>query len=79
MKYVYVLKSADSGDRFYVGVTDDLKARLSRHNAGEVAHTAKYRPWTLKTYVAFLDESKAFAFERYLKSGSGRAFAKRHL
>ena len=79
MKYVYILHSADTAERYYVGVTDDLKARLSRHNAGEVAHTAKYVPWTLKTYIAFSDETKAFAFEKYLKSGSGRAFAKRHL
>jgi len=79
MKYVYILQSVDLGDRFYVGVTDDLRARLSRHNAGEVTHTAKYRPWALKTYIAFSDETRAFAFEKYLKSGSGRAFAKRHL
>jgi len=79
MKYVYILQSAGSEDHFYVGVTDDVKARLSRHNAGEVSHTAKYLPWKLKTYIAFSDEAKAFAFEKYLKSGSGRAFAKRHL
>jgi len=79
MKYVYILQSIDVADHFYIGVTDDLKARLSRHNAGEVPHTAKYRPWTLKTYIAFSDETKAFAFEKYLKSGPGRAFAKRHL
>ena len=79
MEYVYILQSAGSDDRYYVGVTDDLKARLSRHNAGEVPHTAKYLPWKLKTYVAFSDESRAFAFEKYLKSGSGRVFAKRHL
>jgi putative endonuclease len=79
MKYVYILQSADTADHYYIGVTDDLKARLSRHNGGEVAHTAKYRPWALKTYIGFSDETKAIAFEKYLKSGSGRAFAKRHL
>jgi predicted GIY-YIG superfamily endonuclease len=79
MKYVYILNSAGSNERYYVGVTDDLKSRLVRHNAGEVPHTAKYLPWKLKTYVAFSDEAKAFAFEKYLKSGSGRAFAKRRL
>jgi putative endonuclease len=79
MKYVYILQSDGSGDHYYVGVTDDLEARLSRHNAGEAPHTAKHRPWKLKTYIAFTDDTKAFAFERYLKSGSGRAFAKRHL
>jgi len=79
VKYVYILQSVDSEDHHYVGATDDLRSRLTRHNAGQVPHTAKFRPWKLKTYVAFSDESKAFAFEKYLKSGSGRAFAKRHL
>ena len=79
MKYVYVLKSLSMGDHYYIGITDDLKERLTRHNAGEVSHTAKYLPWKLNAYVAFSDEARAFAFERYLKSGSGRAFAKRHL
>jgi hypothetical protein len=52
---------------------------LKKHNAGEVPHTAKYLPWTIKTYIAFRDENQAFAFERYLKSPSGRAFAKKRL
>jgi predicted GIY-YIG superfamily endonuclease len=64
-------------DRFYVGVTADLRTRLKKHNAGEVSHTSKYAPWTIKTYVAFSDEKQAFAFEKYLKSPSGRAFAKK--
>ena len=64
---------------FYIGITDDLRARLAKHNAGEVPHTSKYKPWRLKTYVAFSDEAQAIAFEKYLKSGSGRAFAKKHL
>ena len=76
MKYVYILESHNS-EHFYVGITDDLRARLTKHNAGEVTHTSKYRPWKLRTYIAFSDEKRAFAFERYLKSGSGRAFAKR--
>ncbi len=77
MKYVYILKSEDS-DHFYVGVTDDLRTRLAKHNAGEVPHTSKYGPWRLRTYIAFDDEERAFAFEKYLKSGCGRAFAKKH-
>ena len=72
MKYVYILESLD-GEHFYVGVTDDVPARLVNHNAGEVPHTSKYRRWRLKTYIAFSDEKQAFAFERYLKSASGRA------
>jgi putative endonuclease len=78
MRYVYILESLDA-EHFYVGVTDDLGARLAKHNAGEVPHTSKYGPWRLRTYVAFSDEELAVAFERYLKSGSGRAFAKKHL
>jgi putative endonuclease len=77
MKYVYILESLDSL-HFYVGLTDDLRARLAKHNAGEVPHTSKYRPWRMRTYFAFSDEARAVAFERYLKSGSGRAFAKKH-
>jgi putative endonuclease len=77
MKYVYILESLDSL-HFYVGITDDLRARLAKHNAGEEPHTSKYRPWRMRTYFAFSDEARAVAFERYLKSGSGRAFAKKH-
>jgi putative endonuclease len=78
MKYVYILESTDP-EHFYVGITDDLRARLAKHNSGEVPHTSKYRPWRLRTYAAFDDEGRAIAFEKYLKSGSGRAFAKKHL
>jgi putative endonuclease len=76
-EYVYILESLDS-EHFYVGITDDLRARLAKHNAGEVSHTSKYRPWRLRIYFAFSDEARALAFEKYLKSGSGRAFAKKH-
>jgi putative endonuclease len=77
VKYVYILESLDS-EHFYVGITDDLRARLPKHNAGEVPHTSKYRPWRIRTYFAFSDKARAVAFEKYLKSGSGRAFAKKH-
>ena len=79
MKYVYILQSETAPKHFYTGITDDLDARLSKHNLGEVAHASKFRPWRIKTYVAFSDEQRAFAFEQYLKSGSGRAFAKARL
>jgi predicted GIY-YIG superfamily endonuclease len=79
MTYVYILRSLEHPDRYYVGVTADLRARLKKHNAGEVPHTSKYVPWAIKTYVAFSDEKQAFAFEKYLKSPSGRAFAKKRL
>lgn len=79
MKYVYILQSLTYAERFYTGITDDLDARLSKHNSGVVTHTAKYRPWRIKSYVAFADGDRALAFEKYLKSGSGRAFAKARL
>jgi predicted GIY-YIG superfamily endonuclease len=78
LKYVYILESLD-GQHFYVGATADLKARLAKHNAGEVTHTAKFGPWRVKTYLGFSDDSQAWAFEKYLKSASGRAFAKKRL
>jgi len=79
MTYVYILRSLEHPDRYYVGVTADMRSRPKRHNAGEVSHTAKYAPWLIKTYVAFSDEKQAVAFEKYLKSPSGRAFAKKRL
>jgi putative endonuclease len=79
MKYVYILRSVEFPDRHYTGVTGDLKARLAKHNAKEVQHTSKYAPWALKTYIAFSDEAQAIDFERYLKTASGRAFAKKRL
>jgi predicted GIY-YIG superfamily endonuclease len=77
--YVYILQSKLSTEHFYVGRTEDLRARLKKHNAGEVPHTAKFRPWQIKTAVAFNEEKRAIEFERYLKTASGRAFAKKRL
>jgi putative endonuclease len=79
MTYVYIFRSLQHLERYYVGVTGDLRSRLKKHNAGEVSHTSKYAPWAIKTYVSFSDEKRAFAFEKYLKSASGRAFAKKRL
>ena len=79
MRYVYILQSVNHPDRYYVGQTGDLKERLQRHNAGRVTHTSKYRPWRVNTYIAFSDEERASAFERYLKTASGRAFARKRL
>ena len=79
MHYVYLLENGSPEPQRYIGVTTDLKRRFAEHNAGKARHTSKYKPWRLVTYVAFSDELKAASFERYLKSGSGHAFAKRHL
>jgi len=77
--YVYILQSEIDPNRFYIGRTQDLRARILRHNSGQVRHTAKWKPWRIKTYIAFLHASRAVAFERYLKSASGRAFIKKRM
>jgi len=77
-RFVYVLKNGGRHPRFYVGLTSEVNARLDDHNAGRCSHTAKHRPWQIHVVIEFPDEERAGRFERYLKSGSGRAFAKRH-
>ena len=79
MHYVYLPQSTSHPDQRYVGLTSDLKARLAKHNEGGVAHTSKFKPWLLHVYLAFTTRAQAASFESYLKSGSGRAFANRHL
>jgi putative endonuclease len=79
MKYVYILESVADAERHYTGITDDLRARLIKHNSGDVSYTSKFKPWRLNTYLAFSDERRAFAFEKYLKTSSGRAFARKRL
>lgn len=76
MYYVYSLKCKDG---YYMGCTDDLKDRLKRHQKGYVPATANRSPIELEFYFAIPDKYKAFEFEKYLKSGSGRAFLKKHL
>jgi putative endonuclease len=78
MFYTYILESLIHPDRRYIGRTSDLRRRLAEHNAGKCRHTARYTPWKLKLYVAFDNAKLAAHFERYLKSGSGHAFAQRH-
>jgi predicted GIY-YIG superfamily endonuclease len=79
MHYVYLLQSESAEDQRYVGATSDLKQRLAEHNSGRSPHTSKYAPWKLITYIAFSDRAQAHDFERYLKSGSGHAFARKRL
>jgi predicted GIY-YIG superfamily endonuclease len=76
---VYALRSCADRRRYYTGVTSDCRARLEAHNAGRCRHTASGRPWQIDVIVRFADETRSVAFERYLKSGSGGAFARRHL
>ncbi|MBN1903976.1 MAG: GIY-YIG nuclease family protein [Deltaproteobacteria bacterium] len=77
--YVYILQSESFLNRYYTGITEDLKARLAAHNAGQDTHASKYKPWRIKTSIAFTDRQQALNFESYLKSPSGRAFAKKRL
>jgi putative endonuclease len=79
MHYVYLLRSETHPDQTYVGSTHDLRDRIDQRNAGKSIHTNKFKPWNLLAYVALPDKLLAETFERYLKTGSGRAFAKRHL
>ena len=79
MYYVYLIESVSAQGKRYLGMTTDLKERLQEHNAGKSFHTSKFRAWKLTTYIAFNDRAKAEAFERYLKSGSGHAFARKRL
>jgi len=76
--YVYLLRSKSHPGERYIGITADLKARLAEHNAGRSPHTRKFRPWQVEVAIYFADAARAEDFERYLKHGSGHAFANRH-
>ena len=75
---VYVIRSVNHPDRYYTGLTDNVPRRLQVHNSGGSTYTAQLRPWTLVAFVEFTNPESAASFEKYLKSGSGRAFSKRH-
>ena len=79
MYYVYMLRSMPIPNKTYIGYTEDLKTRIAAHNHGQSPHTYKFKPWEIVTYIAFKDKSKALAFEKYLKSHSGKAFANKRL
>jgi predicted GIY-YIG superfamily endonuclease len=79
MHHVYLLRSLADPKQTYIGLTDDMRARLKSHNEGANFHTAKYRPWELICCITFQSRERAAAFEKYLKVGSGHAFASRHL
>jgi len=75
--YVYLLVSLPYPTRHYTGITRNLASRLQSHNSGQVPHTSKFRPWKVETAVAFRSKEKAYAFEAYLKTRSGRTFARK--
>ncbi|ESZ75108.1 MULTISPECIES: GIY-YIG nuclease family protein [unclassified Mesorhizobium] len=76
---MYLLESTAAEGERYIGITTDLKRRLVEHNAGKSSHTSKFLPWRIVSYMAFSNQAKAASFERYLKSGSGHAFANKPL
>ena len=71
--YVYILIDTETEMHHYVGFTQNLSERLAKHNAGEVPHTSKFKPWKVETAIAFSSKEKAYAFEAYLKTHSGRS------
>lgn len=77
-RFVYILRSDADPNRHYVGITSDVEERLRWHNGGPSGVTIHNRPWSLLVTLEFADAAVAGRFERYLKTGSGRAFAKRH-
>lgn len=79
MYFVYHIQSQLYPEKFYVGFTTDLNKRIAEHNSGKSTHTNKYLPWKIVSYTAFVDKARAEQFELYLKSASGRAFAKKRL
>jgi len=76
MYYVYSIQSENNSEKYYVGLTTDIERRLNEHNTGKSIHTNKFLPWKIVSYTAFVDKSRAEKFEAYLKTSSGRAFAK---
>jgi putative endonuclease len=79
LECVYLIRSINHSGQRYIGITSDLQQRLKDHNSGKSVHTSKSMPWETVAVVRFDDDERAEAFERYLKSGSGNAFAKKHL
>ena len=77
-RFVYILRSESDPARHYVGVTSDVDERLDWHNGGPSGHTVHHRPWQLIVSMEFPTQAAAIRFEKYLKTGSGRAFTKRH-
>lgn len=77
MWFVYILKCADR--KFYTGCTSNLEDRMKRHHSGQVPATKNRLPVTLMTYIVFSEKQKAYDFEKYLKTGSGRAVMTKRL
>jgi predicted GIY-YIG superfamily endonuclease len=79
MHFVYLIRSTSRSNKTYVGMTKDVQSRLNAHNEGQCPFTSRFRPWKLVTYIAVQSEDQARTLEQYLKTGSGHAFAHKHL
>ncbi|MFU8781050.1 MAG: GIY-YIG nuclease family protein [Kiritimatiellia bacterium] len=77
--FVYILQSLSAPSKTYVGFTTRLEKRLDEHNSGSQIYSSRYAPWKRVTYVAFTDKNTAVAFEKHLKTPSGKAFVNKHL
>jgi len=77
-RIVYIVRSRSDPSRHYVGMTSNIQNRLEWHNHASAGYGIRYRPWSLVVSMEFPNTAEAVRFEKYLKSGSGRAFAKRH-
>ncbi len=77
MYYVYVLRLRNGS--LYAGSTPDLRNRLLKHRNGYVISTKNLRPVKMLWYGSFEDRLLARRFEKYLKTGSGKAFLRKRL
>jgi len=77
-RFVYILRSGENPEHYYVGTTGDVESRLDWHNHGPCGHTTRHRPWSTVVVIELPTERQAVRFEKDLKSASGRAFARRH-
>ena len=77
MYYVYLIRSIKDTNKTYIGFTNNIDQRLQKHNEGASIYTSDFRPWKLVAYIAFDSEEKALKFEKYIKVGSGHAFAQK--
>ena len=78
MYFTYIIRSVSNPEKTYIGFTSNIEERLKSHNLGKTSYTKHYIPWKLEFYAAFPNKSPAMNFEKYLKSGSGKAFAAKH-
>ena len=77
MHIVYILLSRQHPRRYYIGITENLTNRLKEHNDCKTGYAKQYAPWVVETTIEFKDKKLAYAFEKYLKSGSGNAFLRK--